>query len=241
MQKTKFRGYKLAFENRESAEAMVRQIDDFPSFFTPLDDRPLIIDCGSNIGVSMLEWKTRWPGARIVCFEPDPFAFKILQANVNLNDLPDVKCVNAALSDVDGTVSFFGDISLRGDARGNSIDRAWGERTDSTEVTVACKRLSPFIADAQVSFLKLDIEGAEQRVITEIAPHLHRVQAMYVEVHETTASLSHNSSAAIERILRGAGFTIETESRHGEHALPPHLDSWRLSVGARQSQILAWR
>lgn len=241
MQKTKFRSFKLAFENRDSAEAMIRQIDDFPSFFTPQDDRPLIIDCGSNIGVSMLEWKTRWPGARIVCFEPDPFAFKLLQANVDLNDLPDVKCVNAALSDIDGTVSFFGDISLRGDARGNSIDPAWGERSGSTHVTVPCKRLSPYIMDKQVSFLKLDIEGAEQRVISEIAPHLHQVQAMYVEVHETTASLPYNSSAAIERVLHDSGFTIETESRHDEHALPPHLDSWRLSVGAKQSHLLAWR
>jgi FkbM family methyltransferase len=241
MQRTKFRGFKLAYEHRESAEAMMRQIDDFPSFFTPQEERPVVIDCGSNIGVSMLEWKTRWPGARIICFEPDPYAFKMLQANVDLNDLADVRCLNAAVSDTDGTLLFYGDISPRGDARGNSIDPAWGKRNETTQVTVVCKRLSPFISDQQVAFLKLDIEGAEQRVLTEIAPHLDQVQAVYVEVHETNASQAYNSAAAIEQILIDAKFTTETASRHGEHALPRHLDSWRRSKGARQSHVLAWR
>lgn len=241
MQRMKFRGFKLFYENRSAAESMVRQIDEFPSFFTPTEERPLIVDCGANIGVSILEWKTRWPGSQVICFEPDPFAFKILHKNVEENDIPGVTCINAAVSDFDDTVTLYGDISAFGDARGNSIDAAWGKRMGSCQTSVVCKRLSRYIADRNVSFLKLDIEGAEQRVLMEIAGYLDRVQAIYVEVHETDASISYNSSAAIEHILRDAGFMIETERRYDKHALPEHLDSWQRSVGARQTQLLGYR
>ncbi len=241
MQKMKFRGYQLHYVHREAAESMVRQIDEFPSFFTPTRDRPRIIDCGANIGVSVLEWKTRWPGAQILCFEPDPGAFAILQKNIEANDIPGVRCVSAAISDHDQMAPFFGDLSPGGDARGNSLDPAWGERSGSTQTTVACQRLSTHLACQDVDFLKLDIEGAEQRVLLEVADQLHRVQALYVEVHETDASLDANSSAAIEQLLSDAGFTIEAESRYDPHALPAHLSDWQQSVGARQTQLLAWR
>jgi len=241
MQRMKFRGFYLYFENRDAAESMIRQADEFPSFFTPREEQPLIIDCGANIGVSMLEWKTRWPGAQILCFEPDPFAFRLLEQNVERNDIPGVRCVNAALSDCDATVMLHGDISRRGDARGNSIDAAWGSRSGTTHTAVAAKRLSPYIADREVALLKLDIEGAEQRVLQEIAPHLQRVQAIYVEVHETDASIAHNSAATIEQTLRAANFTLETESRYDAHALPAHLDAWREEVNARQTQLIGWR
>src|ERR1700693_4874079 len=36
---------------------------------------PLIIDCGSNIGMSILYFKRRYPKARIIGFEPDPATF----------------------------------------------------------------------------------------------------------------------------------------------------------------------
>ncbi|GAA5508633.1 FkbM family methyltransferase [Novipirellula caenicola] len=241
MQRMKFRGYKLLFNHRAAAESMVRQIDDFPSFFTPKNERPLIIDCGANIGVSVLEWKTRWPGAEIICFEPDPFAFKVLHANIEVNDIPGVRCINAAVSDCEDAVPFYGDVSVAGDARGNSIDPAWGQRDGTAKTNVQCKRLSRYLADREVAFLKLDIEGAEQRVLTEIEGYLDRVGAIYVEVHETDDSTPYNSAAEIERMLHESGFTVEAESRFDEHALPMHLDAWKNRVGARQVQLLGWR
>ncbi|MGB7324646.1 MAG: FkbM family methyltransferase [Rubripirellula sp.] len=241
MQKMKFRGYQLFFHNRDAAESMVRQIDDFPSFFTPHGDRPLIIDCGANIGVSALEWKARWPTAEVICFEPDPFTFKVLQKNFDFNDLPGVRCINAAVVDQDGPIDFYGDIHTTGDARGNSVDPAWAKREGTTQTSVRGVRLSSYIKDRDVSFLKVDIEGAEQRVLEEIADCLPRIEAIYVEVHETDDSIDRNSVAGITRLLADAGFTIEQEPRLGEHALPAHLRDWQASVGAVQTQLLCWR
>ncbi len=237
----KFRSYQLFHNNRDAAESMVRQIDEFPSFFTPLGDQPLIIDCGANIGVSVLEWKTRWPQSQVICFEPDPFAFEILQKNIDVNDVPGVRCVNAAVWDSEDTVLLYGDISPTADARGNSVEAAWANRAGCSQISVKSTRLSPYIADQEVSFLKLDIEGAEQRVLNEIAMSLDRVQAIYVEVHETDESTDRNSAESIERMLLTAGFAVESEPRYSEHALPEHLDAWRRSAGAVLTQLLCWR
>lgn len=236
-----FRGFKLFYENRATAESMVRQIDDFPSFFTPSHDRPLIIDCGANIGVSVLEWKTRWPGSQVICFEPDPFAFAVLHQNIERNDVPGVRCIQAAIADFDGRTELFGEIRIGGDARGNSIDPAWGQRDRSDVVEVPCRRLAPFLTKDRVDFLKMDIEGAEQSVLIDSAGELESVEAIYVEVHQTDRSRDRNSSQAIAKLLVDAGFSIENEPRYAHHALPPHLDPWQKQAGASQTHILGWR
>ena len=241
MQRMKFRGYWLHHNNAAVAESMVRQIEDFPSFFTPSDDRPLIIDCGSNIGVSVLEWKSRWPTCQVICFEPDPNAFRILDHNLAKNDVPSVRCINAAVLDHEDGTDFYGDLSASGDARGNSVDPDWAKRDGSQSTHVHSTRLGRHIAGRHVSFLKLDIEGAEQRVLMDIADDLPRIDAIYVEVHETDASIDRNSAAAIKALLQSAGFTVEHEERIGDRSLPRHLDAWQAQSGARQVQLLCWR
>ncbi|WP_404308336.1 hypothetical protein [Neorhodopirellula lusitana] len=63
--------------------------------------------------------------------------------------------------------------------------------------------------------LKLRIEGPVRRNLANIAGHLPRIQAIYVEVHKTNESLDRNSDDAIETILEDAGFTVEGEERAG--------------------------
>jgi len=246
MKQTTFRGFKLFYENRDATESMIRAADDFPSVPVmeslrfDVSQQPTVIDCGANIGVSVLEWKTRWPMARIICFEPDPFAFRLLQKNIDSNDIPAVKCFQAALSDTDGRCEFYGQIGKGADARGNSVNPQWGQRQQTACCRVPCRRLSPFL-DQPVAFLKMDIEGLEESVLRESAHRLTNVQSIYVEVHETDALRQCNSKQRIEQLLIEAGFRIDNESRYQPHALPPALRRWQRQVGARQSHVFAWR
>jgi len=160
---------------------------------------------------------------------------------MDVNDVPGVQCVNAAVLDRDDTVIFYGDISSTADARGNSVEASWADRAGCSQTNVRCTRLSSYITDREVSFLKLDIEGAEYRVLNEIVDSLDQIQAIYVEVHETNQSSVNNSADAIEQMLTTAGFTVESEPRYSEHALPQHLDSWRQQSGAVLTQLLCTR
>lgn len=74
--------------------------------FRVLSTRPLIIDCGSNVGMSILFFKKLYPDARVLGFEPDPATFNLLSKNVQWNRLADVTLSNQAIMDVEGTIEF---------------------------------------------------------------------------------------------------------------------------------------
>src|SRR4051812_47861952 len=64
---------------------------------------PFIIDCGSNIGMSILYFKLIFPSSKIIGFEPHAATFGLLQHNINANNVQDVSLFNCALSDLDQT------------------------------------------------------------------------------------------------------------------------------------------
>ncbi len=67
---------------------------------------PLIIDGGSNMGMSILAFKRHHPGARIVAFEPDPDILRVLEGNIQRNHLDGVTVVPAGLAAESGVSTF---------------------------------------------------------------------------------------------------------------------------------------
>src|SRR5688572_14359002 len=50
--------------------------------FNPSSENPVIIDCGANMGVSVLFFAKEYPKARIIAFEPDAAIYDVLQKNI---------------------------------------------------------------------------------------------------------------------------------------------------------------
>lgn len=162
------------------------RITDGPNFYMQYKDEfirriyhfeaqrpdPIIIDGGSNMGMSILYFKHVYPHARIIGFEPDPAIFRILQENVSRNGLTDVTLVNAGLSAQAGVVTFATDGSAGGHIGGQ------------TTVEVRMERLSDYLNEP-VDFLKLNIEGEELPVAQEAAASgkLRNVREMVLEYH----------------------------------------------------------
>lgn len=135
---------------------------------------PLIIDGGSNMGISVLGFNRDHPASRIIAFEPDPQIFQLLQANVKRNKRSqDVTFVMAGLGAADGTLTFSADGSA-----GGRVDPVGGEQT------INVVRLSTYLRQP-VDFLKLNIEGEELDVLNECtqAGVLGNVRQMVVEYH----------------------------------------------------------
>lgn len=142
--------------------------------FETTNAKPYIIDGGGCIGMSVLYFKSVYPEARIISFEPDREIFNILQTNVMANRFKNVELVQAGLAAEAGEVSFVSD-GLDG---GKICDSRVGKATIRT-VT-----LSDYL-DSPVDFLKLNIEGQELPVLEEAAAsgRLRNVRELVLEYH----------------------------------------------------------
>ncbi|MFD2515631.1 FkbM family methyltransferase [Pontibacter locisalis] len=140
--------------------------------FRSTNNQPFIIDCGANIGLSILYFKQLYPGAKMLAFEPDPKVFQVLQANVS--ELENVEIKEKALWNEETKLEFFSE-----GADGGSVN-ALPTKVETNEILT--EKLSHYL-DRKVDFLKIDIEGAEVKVLTECESKLHLVQNIFVEYH----------------------------------------------------------
>jgi FkbM family methyltransferase len=142
--------------------------------FEAKTDTPYIIDGGGYIGMAILYFKTVYPKAQIVSFEPDENIFKILQNNMLVNGLNNVELIQAGLAGKAGTVSFLPD-----DADGGKITS--GKDGKFTIKTVC---LSEYLTRT-IDFLKLNIEGQELPVLVEAenSGKLHNIKELVIEYH----------------------------------------------------------
>jgi len=69
-------------------------------------DIPVIIDCGSNYGVSILWFKKSYPDAKIVGVEADPVVFDMPFRNISRRSFSDVKLLHRAVSSKSGHIPF---------------------------------------------------------------------------------------------------------------------------------------
>lgn len=95
----RFGGYTVKFNDGPNLYILYKDIFVYRIYhFDAARPDPLILDCGSNIGMSILYFKQRYPRARIIGFEPDPDIIPFLESNITGNKLQDVRWLQAALS-----------------------------------------------------------------------------------------------------------------------------------------------
>jgi FkbM family methyltransferase len=149
------------------------------------NEAPLIIDCGSNIGLSVCYFKKKFPKSRIIAFEPDPKIFKTLTQNTKEFDKKNLKLLNLAVWNRDSTLSF-----CQNGADGGTLSK-------EGNIVVNTVNLSDYL-NQKIDFLKIDIEGAESVVLPSIESKLHNVKNLFLELHvkkdqpellETTCSI----------------------------------------------------
>lgn len=172
-------------------------------------ESPVIFDCGANIGMATLFFKWLFPRSRVTAFEPDPATFQVLQQNISGNHLAEVSAHNVALWSEDGAVPFY----VPDDQAGSLLMSTVRARNQGKQIMVPSEKLSDYI-DEPVDFLKLDVEGAEYQVISDLVQSgkIKKVQQMVVEYH-------HNISTETSRLgvflsmLENSGFSYQIDSR----------------------------
>ena len=121
------------------------------------------LDIGAHIGFySLLLSKQVGPHGRVVAFEPFPPNFEVLQENLQLNGCKQALAIKKAVMDCSSelVVSVPDDEPLPG---AFSVVGTGGPR----QIAIEAVSLDHFLSDNSepVAFIKLDVEGAEERVL----------------------------------------------------------------------------
>lgn len=158
---------------------------------------PVIIDCGANIGLSVLYFKTLYPDAIVRAFEPDAKIFKVLEDNCNKFCLKNVELFNKGVWTNNEEVSFLSD-----GADGGKIVKNFDSNELSKLKMVHLKDLLE--KEKEIDLLKIDIEGAESEVISDCSESLQGVKFLFVEYHSSASE--EQKLDDLLGVLKKAGF-----------------------------------
>jgi FkbM family methyltransferase len=182
-----------------------------PYSFKTSNIRPLIIDCGAHIGMSVLYFKKLFSDSKIIAIEANPYAYKLLEKNIKNNDLTGITTYNAILSDKKGKMSFY--INDNMGTFNGSVRKDIG---GTTELIVKSMPLSELISgiSEKIDLVKIDVEGSESVIISDLSnSSLLGIPEQYIiEYHHK----SNNDKAALADFLKkfeDAGYEYNLWSR----------------------------
>ena len=178
-------------------------------WFTTDTESPIIIDCGSNYGQSVIYFKMLYPEAKITCFEPDDQTFSVLKHNIESNGIQGVEMHKKAIASHDGVIDFYNIDDNQGSLVMSTIkERVPSGKKNSVEAT----RLSNYI-DGPINFLKMDIEGSEMSVLKELkkSGKLQYVRQMVIEYHHHIVE-HEDIGSTILTLIEDAGFGYQIKA-----------------------------
>lgn len=170
---------------------------DIKRFIETLDVQTFV-EVGAHFGIDTREFRKMHPGARIVCFEPDPRNLAVLKAE-GVDKICELHAL--ALSDANGAADFHlstGDTTTRfteeilrthdwscssslKEPTGHLAAHPW--ITFPSTVSVECVRLDDFapLQGVKIDFMWVDVQGAEDLVFAGAQATLKNTRYLYSE------------------------------------------------------------
>lgn len=213
---TEFRGIKVrlhATGNVCEKRALLspREFDpqEFDFIEQMVEPGDICLDVGANVGLyALLCAKLTGPSGRVFAFEPHPLIFARLQANMAFNpDLSALHAENSAVYREEGQMALeegtgnFGETRLAPEAKNAALQTR----------TVSLSRFLARADTAPVKLMKIDVEGFEEPILTDLfsAPSRYHPQFMIVERNE-------KAWPRIKTICHKAGYTSCQSTRLNE-------------------------
>ena len=168
-----------------------------------LEDEPLVVDIGAHVGSFTLWLAEQYPGLRVMCFEPDPDAFRYLRRNAgNVATL-----YERAVGAHTGTANLHRPIPAGAISNLGAVPAG-----DSVAVdVVSLEDVRAPLAD--VALLKVDCEGCEYDLVLETPPTAWaRVRRIVLEYHPVSG---HEPSALVRRLGTLGLRLVRAEPKNG--------------------------
>ena len=181
-----------------------RAVAEFEARLPMLGPGDICLDLGANVG--LFTQKMAATGCIVHAYEPDPFAWEVLQRNVS--HLPNVTLHHCAVGAVAGTFRLhrsrdFADSPLEQTVMSSIAlhDPKRYQSADGIDVEVRGFREIVGAFERPVALVKMDIEGAEFDILRQIfaSPSDFDIDAIYCETHERVA---HHEFGEIDRMHR---------------------------------------
>jgi FkbM family methyltransferase len=176
-------------------------------FFHTYTPRPgdVVVELGAEYGTETVTLaRLVGPTGLVVAVEAHPRTCRLLRRTVELNGLPNVEVVNAAVSGDVGTLT----ISDGATVSNTVITGQPGLQVPATTVDALVERY----ALERIDLLKMNIEGSEREAMAGIHRSYPLVRHAVISCHDFRADAGDGeefrTSAAVEQALSAWGFTV---------------------------------
>jgi FkbM family methyltransferase len=183
---------------------------------------PVFVDVGANVGQWTTALAAAYPHSPVLAFEPTPSALDLLRHNIGLNHLSNVQAFGVALADKNGIDSF--QVARRGSILNHLMPDATtpltGVYNNVATISVETVRLDDFCRNQgidRIGFLKIDVEGAEVRVLRGAEGLLRRqaIDVIYIEVEPGNLVRFGESRETLAAVLMDAGYAFHMLTADG--------------------------
>lgn len=162
----------------------------------------IVVDIGGHMGAfSVLTAKK---AKQVYVYEALKDNYDLLNENIKLNNLNNVKSFNLAVSDRVGQESFF----LGG--RNFTVNSLYRTGYSCKQIEVSTTNLEKVFSDnnlKRISFLKIDVEGAEYKILMNTPPEiLKNIDRIVLEFHESVEN--GHSYKELVSLLEKSGFEV---------------------------------
>lgn len=171
-----------------------------------LDERPkgTAVDVGANFGCWTLPLARH--AHKVFAIEPQRGCRALLSRSIATSGLTNVTVVEHAASDVPGTAQI-PDLSMDHGSNfgGVSLNLAFADEPDARMVEVRTIRLNDLLAGEPVSFIKIDVEGHEAKVIAGARKVIARCRPiLFVEMDHIMTD-----AQALRQSIESMGYVID--------------------------------
>lgn len=196
----------------QRATSLVGERDVVESLLSDVRESDVVYDIGANIGTHTCFVGKRLRDGTVVAFEPMPTNAVRLRHNLSAN-VPAGRWVVAelALSNDDGRGALAVESRSYGEGK-HALSR-------NGELDIEVRRGETLVESGRYpapDILKIDVEGAELKVLEGFGDLLSEVRVVYAELHHDLSAGYGTSTQEIEAYLRDRGFEVDRLSERSD-------------------------